>query len=289
MNDSSVPTPPNSVPPTPAPEAPPTAQLAAKSPRNGLGITALVLGLVALAGVAIPVLNNFSAFLAAVGLVIGIVAVIRRAGSRGLSLSGTIVSGIALLLSLIFIAIYAAGFNAVVEEVTGDGVIVEEPSTSGEEPATEPAAAEVGTRDNPAPLGSTISFGALGDTTYELTFGPATLNANEAIAAANQFNDPPAEGFQFALLPVTMTYLGTETGVPWADLTIQFVSAAGTTHTTSDSFAVGPDPSLFDVNEMYNGATATGNVVIMIPIEGAASGTWTVSSLFGDKYFFTAE
>lgn len=265
------------------------APSAQKAPGNGLGITSLVLGIVALLGVAIPVLNVFSALLAVVGLVLGIIALARRAGSRGLSLGGTIVSGIALLLSVVFVVIYAVGLSAAIDDVTGDSVIIEEPATSEEEPATEPDAAEVGTRDNPAPLGSTLELSNFGEVVYEVTLGPATLNANEAITASNQFNEPPTDGFQYALMPVTLTYVGSETGTPWIDISIEFVSGAGTTHTASDSFAVGPAPTLFDINEMYNGATATGNVVIMIPMESAASGNWTVSSLFGDPFFFTAE
>ena len=272
-----------------APAASSVTPSAQKAPGNGLGITSLILGIMALLGVAIPVLNVFSALLAVVGLVLGIIALARRAGSRGLSLGGTIVSAIALLLSVVFVVIYAVGLSAAIDDVTSDSAIIEEPAVSEEEPTTEPDAAEVGTRDNPAPLGSTLELSEFGDVVYEVTLGPATLNANEAITASNQFNEPPTDGFQYALVPVTLTYVGSETGTPWIDISIEFVSAAGTTHTESDSFAVGPTPTLFDINEMYNGATATGNVVIMIPVDSAASGTWTVSSLFGDPFFFTAE
>lgn len=280
--------------------APPayTTDVAADAKRpagNGLAIASLIVGIIAILGFAVPVINVFSALLAVVGLVLGIIALVRKAGSRGLSLSGTIVSALALLLSLVFIVIYAVGFSAAIDEVSSEPTIVEEPADVEAEPAAPaeesaaPDASDVGTRDNPAPLGTMIELSEFGEATYEVTLGPAVLNANDAVTAANQFNEPPTEGFQYALVPVNMTYIGAETGTPWLDITVEYVSAAGTTHTEGDTLTVGPSPSMFEINEMYNGSTAVGNVLIMIPTENAAGGTWTVKSLFGDPIFFTAE
>lgn len=271
---------------------PPPAQpyvTAAPAPSRGLAITALVLGIVALLGFAIPVLNVVSALIAVVGLILGIVALV-RAQPKGLSIAGVVTSALALLLSVIFIVIYLVGFGAAVESVRSDTTIVDldEPTVDEESSADEGASA-LGTRDNPAPLGTTIEIVEFGETTYEVTLGPAVLNANDAVLAANMFNDPPADGFQYALLPVQMTYVGTDTGNPWIDLSIQFVSAAGTTHTEGDTLAVAPEPTLIDINELYPGASAEGNVVIAIPTDGAEAGTWTVSALFGDPFFFAAE
>jgi hypothetical protein len=266
------------------------AAAAPAAPGKGLAVTALILGIAALLGVAIPLINVFSAILALVGLVLGIVA-LTRSSSKGLPLSGTIVSGLALLLSVIFIAVYVAGFANVVNDARDDSSIVDEgdADAGSEEAPEEPAESDLGTRDNPAPLGSTIELSEFGSVVYELTMGPSTLNATEAVMAANMFNEAPPEGFQYALVPVTVTYLGDETGVPWLDLTIEFVTAEGTTHTESDTLVVAPEPTFMDINDLYNGATGTGNIVIAIPIENAANGTWTVSSFFGDPFFFTAE
>lgn len=272
------------VPGTPAPST------AVSSPGKGLSVTALILGIVALLGVAIPVLNVFSAILAIVGLILGIIA-LTRATTKGLPLSGTIISGVALLLSVIFIAIYVAGFSNAVDEIRGDSSVVdEEPADVDSQPAPEePTGPEVGTRDNPAPLGTTIEISEFGQVVYELTMGPSTLDATAAVLEENMFNDAPPEGFQYALVPVTVTYLGDETGLPWLDITVEFVSAAGTTHTESDTLTVAPAPTFIDINELYNGASGTGNIVIAIPIENASAGTWSVSTIFGDPFFFTAE
>lgn len=270
--------------------APAAAPTSVPSPGKGFALTALILGIAALLGVAIPILNIFSAILAIVGLILGIVA-LTRATAKGLPLSGTIVSGVALVLSLVFIVAYIAGFANAVNEVRNDSSVVEEDSTESDaQPEQDEAPApELGTRENPAPLGTTIEVTELGEVVYELTMGPSTLDATALVLAANQFNEAPPEGFQYALIPVTVTYLGDESGLPWVDFTIEFVSAAGTTHTESDSFAVAPAPTFMDINDLYNGASGTGNIVILIPTENASAGTWSVSTLFGDPFFFAAE
>lgn len=276
--------------PQAAPYAPAATPPVSPSPGKGLAITALILGIVALLGVAIPILNVFSAILAIVGLILGVIA-LTRASSKGLPLSGTIVSAVALLLSLVFIVVYISSFANVVNEVGNDTSVVEEEPTEQEaqpEPE-EPAAPEVGTRENPAPLGTVIEVTEFGEVVYELTMGPSTLDATAAVLAENMFNEAPPAGFQYALVPVTVTYVGSESATPWFDLSIEFVSAAGTTHTESDSFAVGPAPSFIDINELFPGGTGTGNIVILIPSENAAAGTWAVSTIFGDPFFFAAQ
>lgn len=266
-----------------APSAPPA------SPGKGMAVTALIIGIVALLGVAIPVLNVLSAILAVVGLILGIIA-LTKATSKGLPLSGVIVSGLALLLSLVFIVVYVAGFTNAVNDVRDDTSIVDEEQVDAEPEAPEaPAESEQGTRDNPAPLGSTIEITEFGDPVYELTMGPSTLDASAQVLAENQFNEAPPAGFQYALVPVTVTYVGAESGLPWVDIRVEFVSAAGTTHTESDSFAVAPAPTFMDINDLFTGASGTGNIVILIPTDNAAGGTWAVSTLFGDPFYFTAE
>ncbi|WP_439565039.1 DUF4190 domain-containing protein [Microcella sp.] len=293
MNEESTSQTPTNDPATETPTPPPAYAAAPPAPPatpgKGMAITALILGIVALLGVAIPVLNVLSAILAVVGLILGIIA-LTKATSKGLPLSGVIVSGLALLLSLVFIVVYVAGFTNAVNDVRDDTSIIDGEQTEAEPEAPEaPAESEQGTRDNPAPLGTTIEITEFGEPIYELTMGPATLEANAAVLEANMFNEPPAAGFQYALVPVTVTYVGTETGTPWIDLSIQFVSAAGTTHTEGDTLSVAPSPTLLDINELFPGGSGTGNVVIQIPTDNAAGGTWSVSTLFGDPFFFTAE
>ncbi len=148
---------------------------------------------------------------------------------------------------------------------------------------------DAGKRDNPLPLGSTVMIGTRGAPEWEVTVGPATLNATDAVLAENQFNDPPEDGFQYALLNLTVTYVGETSGTPWFDINISYVGADAVTYRSSDSFAVAPSP-FSDINELFPGGTGSGNVVIAIPGETAAEGTWRIGVSFGtDDIFFKAQ
>lgn len=156
----------------------------------------------------------------------------------------------------------------------------------GQEPNstnTEQVAEDLGTRENPLPLGSTIEL----DGEWEITLNNSTLNANSVVADANMFNDKPDAESQYASVVATLKYIGTETATPMFDLNFKFVSAAGTTHTTSDKY-VAAEGQVSDLNEMYPDATAEGLVFIQIPTADAANGTWTVSTIFGDPMHFKA-
>lgn len=147
-------------------------------------------------------------------------------------------------------------------------------------------AEKVGTRDNPAPVGTTVEVTDMsGKPAYTVTIGPAILNADAQIAQENQFNEAPKPGMQYLMISVTYVYKGSETGTPGTDVNVDFVSAAGTTHKTSDVSVVTPN-DLDAVNELYPGATATGNIAILVPSADVEKGTFAVSDLFGSKKFF---
>ncbi|MBD8062299.1 hypothetical protein [Oceanitalea stevensii] len=141
-----------------------------------------------------------------------------------------------------------------------------------------PADDEEGTRSNPYPVGTPVTDGE-----WEVTLGEPREGWSE-IQAENQFNEAPAEGTEFYLVPVTATYLGDETGLPWMDLSVQFVGSDARTYT--DSCGVIPG-DLMDVDELYEGGVAEGNVCVAVP-EGA-DGLWTLSTGWGgNTVFFTA-
>ena len=62
---------------------------------------------------------------------------------------------------------------------------------------------DVGTRGNPTPAGETV---AVGD--WDVTVLSATPDATDAVLAESQSNDPPAEGHQFYMAEVAVTYRG---------------------------------------------------------------------------------
>lgn len=273
---------------------PPTAPPAKRG--NGLGLAALILGIVALIGAFIPFVNYVSGVIAVAGIILGIIAITRKDKPKKAGMAGLIVSVIALILSIVLAIAYTVGFVAAVDEALPQTNVQQsegsEPAEAAEvvEDAEPEAATEVGTRENPAPIGTTVQVTSVGAPQYDVTLGAPILDATQIIAAENPFNEAAPAGFQYAVVPVTVTYTGTETGTPWIDLQVQFVSAAGTTHTEADTLAVGPSPTFMEVNELYPGAGGTGSVVIAIPTADAAAGAWTVAPLFsGDTFFFAAQ
>jgi hypothetical protein len=271
-----------------APPTPPT-----KSVKGGIATASLVLGILALVGAFIPFINYVSGLLAIVGAVLGLVALIHKNRRRGTALAGLIISIVAAILSLILAITYTVGFaSSVAQSVeSSNDVAAVEPAAGAEADADEAEAEpapESGTRENPAANGTLMTITAGGVDTWEITTGTPILNANEAIMAENQFNEAPPAGMQWAMLPLNLKYVGPETGNPAFDLTVEFVSAAGTTHKSYDYSAVTPN-DLMSVNEMYPDATATANVSIMIPTADAEKGTWTISTMLSDPYFLAAQ
>jgi hypothetical protein len=103
----------------------------APQPKKGLAITALVLGIVAVAGCFIPVLNIVSIIIGFVGLVFGIVAVVlavkRRSGGRTMGIVGTVLSVLAIIVG---ISVNVA-FATAVDDAVSDGTSISEPAVTG--------------------------------------------------------------------------------------------------------------------------------------------------------------
>ncbi|QHC65726.1 hypothetical protein GSU68_03415 [Rathayibacter sp. VKM Ac-2759] len=77
---------------------------------NGLGLASLIIGVLALVGAVIPIVNYVSGFLAFIGLVLGIVALFLKNRTRGTAIAGVILNAVALVLSVVLAIVYTAGF-----------------------------------------------------------------------------------------------------------------------------------------------------------------------------------
>ncbi|MWV48908.1 hypothetical protein GRS96_06405 [Rathayibacter sp. VKM Ac-2803] len=77
---------------------------------NGLGLASLIIGVLALVGAVIPIVNYVSGFVAFIGLVLGIVALFLKNRTRGTAIAGVILNAVALILSIILAIVYTAGF-----------------------------------------------------------------------------------------------------------------------------------------------------------------------------------
>jgi hypothetical protein len=156
------------------------------------------------------------------------------------------------------------------------------PGTGGPESAGTAGrmlASDEGSRENPLPVGTAVSTEE-----WEVTLG-APREAGDEIRAENQFNGAPPKGMEYWIVPVTATYSGTETGHAGPDLGVEFVGSDARTY--SDMCGVIPD-DLWDVDKIYDGGTAVGNVCVVVP--AGADGLWTLTPGWSaEAVFFTGE
>ncbi len=140
-----------------------------------------------------------------------------------------------------------------------------------------------GTRENPYPIGSVIK----GDE-WTITVNNVNLDANEAVADENEFNEPPSDGNVFILVNVTAEYTGDDSqgSTPW--VTVEYVTVDGNTIATHDDetmMTVAPD-ALDTLTTLYSGASISGNLVLSVPADTAADGVLAVTpDLLSDKVF----
>lgn len=275
-------------------EAPPaygdaTSMPAAPAGKNGFGLAAVIIGAVALLLAFIPAVNVFAVILALVGVILGAIGLTKKTKPKTKALIGTILSGVAAVLAIIMIVVYAAVFVKAVDDALPAVGAAEEVAPAAEA-AEESGAADVGTRNNPAALGTTVTMTQAGADTWEITPGASNLSAGDLVAAANQFNDAAPDGYQWALLPLHLTYVGADSSTPLYDIRVKFVGADGKTYEEYNELASGyVDGELSNLNEMYTGASGDGNVLILVPSANIEQGTWSIAPSFGDPYFYKAQ
>lgn len=258
---------------------------------NGLGLASLIVGGLSLLFAFVPFANYASGFFAFIGIVLGIIGLVLKGRAKLLAIIGTAISVIALILSIVLAIVYTAGFvNAVDEAVTIDppSITVPESTAGGSDSGSSGSSEQstIGTREDPAPFGSTVTISTFEGPVWDVSVGTPVLNAIDQVKAGNQFNPDPAPGNQYAIIPATVTYLGDSSGRPF-ELQFSYVSPSGQSY---DPTFVVLDGQLTDVDELLSGASGSGNVVFEIPSEGAEQGTWSVSYVFSDeKVYFGAK
>ncbi|WP_182112661.1 DUF4190 domain-containing protein [Actinotalea sp. JY-7876] len=273
----------------------------------GIAIGALVVGIAALVLCWIPFLG---VALGIAGVVVGILAM-RKPGGKGFGLGGLITGALALLIALVVTSFTLFAINQVntaVEEFetvgeeaeresgTSDGSGTEDEGGTAAEP-TEPAeptqapgagSGALGTREDPALPGvDFVTFTDDSGPLWEITVGTASWDSWPAVQAENQFNEPPAAGNVYVLVPVTATYLGAGTGDAFIDLYLEYVAADGTAY--DDSFVVAP-MDLSAQDPVATGGTVMGNLVFEVPADAVTGGTWALSVGYdSDTMYFAAQ
>ncbi|MFD0094696.1 DUF4352 domain-containing protein [Bacillus cereus] len=192
-----------------------------------------------------------------IAFILGIVGLFMSNRTRGTSIAAVIVSIVGTIVSaVVFLTLVGDAFDdafntdtevSISDTGTPDGA-VPEPADRG---------SEVGSRNNPARIGATITSGD-----WQVVVNSFVPNANQQVQDANSFNDEPDPGTQYAVVNLTVTYRGEESSDA-NEVSVVYVTDQGNVFTTYDNSAVPPAPSLD--GELYNGAAATGNKAIQIP------------------------
>ena len=125
--------------------------------KSGLGIAGFVLGIIALATSSLPIINNFSALLAAIGFVLALIGTIAcvkgRKSGKGLSIAGVVMNVITFAVVLATQSMYS---SAIDDALSGTSVV---PQPATEQPATTaPASDEVADDAQATAAGNSITL-----------------------------------------------------------------------------------------------------------------------------------
>ena len=253
--------------------------------KNVLGIVALVLAILGLIFAVMPGALILGWILLPIAFILSIVALVVPAKKRGAAIAALIIAVVGTIAG--FVAFFVTLGNAF-DDAIGSTTVTAAPQqpaadsgetdapSSTEASADEPAAAALGTRDAPYPIGTTLSTDE-----WDVTINSFIPDATEAVLAENQFNDEPAEGTQYALVNATLTYKGKDSSTSMM-VNIGYVTATGEVVKGYDAMVVGPDE--IGINELYAGGSVTGNEVLQIPI--SADGLIRVTpGMFSDDVF----
>ncbi|MGO3796284.1 MAG: DUF4352 domain-containing protein [Pauljensenia sp.] len=256
---------------TPLPQGAPSSSSVGRQ-RNTLALVALVVAVLGSVFALIHGAMIIGWILLPIAFILSIVALVQHGRPKGVAVAALVVSivgtivGVVAFMGAVGDAVDDA-FNTPVSGVAqSDGA-----SPSGEPTVSAPAdgdaddgagdaggaTASQGTRENPFPLGTAIS-----GSDWTVTVNSFTADATDQVLAANQFNEAPADGSVYALANVTITYTGDSSGYAM-ETTTDYVTAGGNVIGSTDSIAVAPDA--IGLDELYPGASVTGNVVLEIP------------------------
>jgi len=276
--------------PYPQPSYPPPApdgslpNAPEKKQLNVLGLISLIVAGIGFIFACIPGALILGWVLLPIAFVLALVSLFLNGKGKGLGIAGLIVSIVGTIVGVIvFVTVVAGAFGSAFG--SGETTVDTNPSTSAtNDSATEEesAADDQGTRQNPYPIGSVIE-----NDEWRVVINSVTLGANDAVAAANSFNEPPADGNEYIVVNYSTTYLGDDAeGALPGFVIVEYVTADGTTVNSYDSLVVAPDPVFDTTSTLYTDGTATGNVVFEVPTASAGDGVLAIQpGMVSDKVF----
>lgn len=156
---------------------------------NPLGLTALIVGIVAIVGCAIPIINFVSIVLGLVAVVLGIIGLVQKGRTRGLAIAGTILGALALIVGITTASIYAAAVDSVSKALETSAPAASD-EAAADDAASAPAEEESTDSDVPAEYTSALkSAQNYSDTMHMSKEG---IRAQLTSEVADQFSDEAA-------------------------------------------------------------------------------------------------
>lgn len=263
-------------------------QQSKKNQSNVLGLIALITAVIGFIFACVPGALIIGWILLSIAFILGLVSLFLKGKSKWmgitaliLSIVGTVVGAVVFLtvVSNVFDESFGGGDTAVAgpSENTDSGT---EQNADGEVAADE-GSSEEGTRGNPHPIGSTIE-----NDEWRVVVNSVTPAATDAVLSENDFNEPPSDGAQYMLVDYSTTYVGDNAdGEMPAFVSVEYVTADGTTVNSFDNVVVAPD-AIDTASTLYTEGTATGNAVFEVPTDTADQGVLAITpGMLGDKVF----
>ena len=254
--------------------------LVAPPQSNGLGIAALVVGIIAFLTGLIPWLGLV---LASAAIALGIFALL-RSQRKGFAITGLVLGGVAFLTGLIVTIVFSLVASSPSSDSSADRapVAVEssEPSPADDAEATasptreessapeepeEPATSADGSVEAPFPQ-PYIATGLLGGENYSLAARVVAADANAQVEEWNMFNDDAPAGFKYVVVELTMTGIdpdGVEPSIAEWDL---YLATDEGNRYSSEYVIFGEGmPSMSDGPTLYPGNSFTGYTAYIVP------------------------
>lgn len=235
-----------------------------------MGLISIIVAAVGFVFACIPGALIVGWILLPTAFVLSIVGLALSGKTKGTSIAALIVSIVGVIVGVVvFFTLVANAVDDAVDENSADVTSAADSDKSdGDRKADNKADdedkkdEEIGTRDNPAQLGSTIS-----GKNWDITIDSFDANATENVLAENPMNEEPDAENTYAVAEATVTYTGDDSADPMMDMQFAYVTEKGTTVNASDSMAVGPSPDLGEVGDLYEEASETANVTLEIPAD----------------------
>ncbi|MCC3266929.1 DUF308 domain-containing protein [Arthrobacter gengyunqii] len=258
-----------------------------KKQSNIVGLIALIAAVLGFIFACMPGALIVGWILLPIAFILGLVSLFIKNKSKWMGITALILSIVGTIVGVI--VFFSVVTDSVDEALSGGETSVVEPSDGaapqGNAEEEREADGEAGTRANPYSIGSVIE-----NDEWRVVVNSVDLAATDAVLAANEYNEAPAEGSEYILVNYSATFLGDDpNGQMPAMLSIEYVTADGTTVNSYDSMVMAPEP-IDSTSALYTDGTATGNVVFSVPTATAGQGALAIRpGIIGDKVFVAVQ